>query len=157
MCLNTIQEKTTVAKEDIICYKVLTYRMDNTTGDLLYMSPFYDFVWYRNNPNNIFSYYIADTSWWIDHGKEDKQLSNIAYYDHKGVRHKQYQVCSGYFHTFKSLLGATCFFKKFHASVIVECTIPKGTTYYEGYDSGGIQGYASTNLRINKHLRQKIS
>ena len=50
MCLNTIQEKTSVAKEDIICYKVLAYKKDNTTGDTYYYSPLYEFTWFINNP-----------------------------------------------------------------------------------------------------------
>lgn len=149
MCLNTIQEKTKIAKKDITCYKVLTYKVDDTNGDIIYLSPFFDFVWYRNHPNPVFSH-MADTSWYIENGKEDKKLSNIGYYDDKGNRHKQYQVHSGYFHTFKFKSDAEDLFVRLGSNklVIVECTIPAGTSYYEGHDSNGCPSYASLKLKI---------
>lgn len=71
--------------------------------------------------------------------------------------HSRYKffVCDGVIHTFKTIeeakkVARIAYFQNF---VIVKCTIPTGSLYFEGvFDDTGIQCYASTSVRYWKKI-----
>lgn len=125
MCLTT-NKPYKIAKEDILCYKVLTKDVNNSL-----QSPFTLFKW---NANEITSC---------------KDRATITNFRHCKI------ITEGYFHTFKSIKGAhkektNCPWLG-PSSYIYECTIPKGTKYWEGKYNGCI-GFASKKLIVKSQL-----
>ena len=64
---------------------------------------------------------------------------------------KNYSIFEG-FHSFKNYDDAVDFYYNHDGSMIVECTIPKGSKYYDGYEGikSTIPGFASNQLIMNK-------
>ena len=125
MCLE-VNTQYKIAKEDIVCYKILEKDYD---GNLF--SPYTFFRWDLNKRT-----------------KADGKPTFTT--DFKGTKY----IAIGYFHTFKNIVDAKKYSKLWpplNHPIICECTIPKGTKYWEGlYD--GYKGFASKNLIIESKL-----
>lgn len=112
------------AKEDILCYKVLIYNIKESK----YHSKFKKYEW--------------------EIGVE-KEAGKTK----PGCISKYGEIGSGYFHSYKwawaiNSNGSTSEYKE----CIFRCIIPKGSYYYEGIHSDGIDGYASKKLKILEEL-----
>jgi len=132
MCLYSKTDKAKRAIENIVCYKIVI-KID---GDKCYKTPYFHAV-------------INDN---IINGKEDFKASGK-----KNIKENSLDFCveGGFVHTFDNLEKAfiiKSFLKKYHAAFgcsaleysIFRCIIPKGTFYFEGYDSD----YASRKIRF---------
>ena len=94
----------------------------------------------------------------IDLGETYNAYGEPDLYYLNGFEHRYYGmgVGAGTIHTFKDKKGAMRFIQEYRTDyflndydlVIVPCTIPKGTKYFEGaFENTGIESYASTKLR----------
>lgn len=132
MCLELKKPEIIVAKEDIICYKVMIEPWRSNGG---WVSP-YMFMCY----------------WKGDTYELGKQLQLLDF--SKTVKEYPYLVEEG-FHSFTSLSGAKkhrkhlSMFNHDNGFVIVKCTIPKGTTYVEGL-------FYSCGTRFHSFCSEKI-
>ena len=112
------------AKKDIIAYKVLVYNR----RDARFHSMYKNYIW--------------------DIGVEQEAKKA-----RPGRISKDGEVGSGYFHSYKyafaiNISESTLDYK----TCIFRCIIPKGSYYYEGFHSDGIDGYASKKLKIVEEL-----
>lgn len=121
-----------IAKNDIVCYKIIAKKVSQSSGIESYFTPF--------------------TKTWVDkriiHGTLDFTPSPLS---------RRQLVCSscliaeGWIHTYKTLDGALkavrCYFS--HENYILEvykCAIPKGTRYFEGEDQISAPAFASDKI-----------
>ena len=146
MCLETKQVKTEIAKKNIVCYKMLLKHVGEKGME--YISPIYYHLWFVNEVNS--DVHLASSPYWVI-GEDKKETFN------RDTKETCYEVCSGYFHTYKNkedamyAVGTSWGDYKY---VVVRCIIPKGTRYYEG-DFGGCESYASQYLKITKIIAEK--
>lgn len=62
-------------------------------------------------------------------------------------------LTQGFIHSFKNKSDALKFAKREIYIDVVECIIPAGTYYFEGINSDGTDGYASTQIKYVKVIR----
>jgi len=129
MCLTKTTE-IKKATENIVCYKIM--RCDK--NDKLYSMYFYNTKWRLNKTR-------TNTS------RESSITVN--------------EITGGYFHSYKNVYTAQDFLYKYknypHSSLaLVECVIPKGTTYCEGFDSSYNLGYASKRLKVTRIIYKNL-
>lgn len=100
-----------------------------------------DIKCYKILQKDMKSYYHGDFQWEI--GKlYETEMETI---------NRNPTIIGQAFHSYCSYLDA----KKMHIhadkpSLVVECTIPKGATYFEGYHGYDTSGYASHQLIVNR-------
>lgn len=133
MCL-LIQGNRRIAKEDIICYKVLAEWRNISTLKIA----------------SIVSLFHQNNKWEL--GVEQTAKRTVA-------RWVKEQIEDGYFHSYKfedSAYAARCFH---HDDAVpnmtfgvYKCIIPKGSPYYYGIHSGGNEGYASKRLKVMEKI-----
>ena len=125
MCL-LVNTEYKIAKEDIICYKVL-YK-SNYSGKLY--SPYVTFWWELNKLTKA----------------DGKPYIHI-------IEGQKKKIMRGYFHTFKTIKGAKSLKECLCCCgvFIYKCVIPKGTKYWEG-TFNGCKGFASKNLIIKEEI-----
>lgn len=112
------------AQKDIIAYKILVY----TKRDARYHSMFKNYIW--------------------DIGVEQEAKKAKP-----GCISKYGEVGSGYFHSYKNVVfGLNSESTSEYKKCIFKCIIPKGSYYYEGIHSDGLDGYASKKLKILEEL-----
>lgn len=141
MCLDLMKDDSTlkVAKEDIICYKwLLKYR------DGALFSPYQQKQYQLNSRIRDVKRSIREVKRREAYGPDGDRLTHT--------------LTQGGFHTFKNKEDALCLLKYDvyvggPLNVLVECTIPKGSKYYEGYfkDWGygaAFESYASKELIV---------
>ena len=137
MCLHVNADtKIKVAKEDIVCYKVIIEDFESD-GMCIWRSPYQGMIYEKGHV------YIL--------GEQLKLLQS----SHKKY---PYRIEEG-FHSFTNLSDALVFLNSFEAecismgmnfkSIIVKCTIPKGTTYVEGL-------FYSCGTRFHSFCSEKI-
>lgn len=136
MCLYSQIKSPKTADEDITCYKVFQLKISISTVKMEIRTP------YMGKP-------IPDGA-----------VTLMATRDRPGIFPEgpipicledgtfSYCVDEGYIHTFKDIEDAKQLFTGRSWYIIRKCIIPKGTTYYEGYDkpSGGMLTYASKRI-----------
>ena len=153
MCLETKQVKAEIAKKNIVCYKILSKHVGEKGVE--YYSPIYYHFWFANKPNK--DIHFASSPYWVK-GEDKKETFN------RDTKETCYEVCSGYFHTYKNKEDAMRTVSTSwgeYKYVVVRCIIPKGTRYYEGdfrYYEGGFgycECYASQYLKITKIIAEK--
>ena len=154
MCLHSIKGKPSIAKRDIVCYKVLLQHQCNT------------------NPSNMFIVTpfkrceITDTQ--LNGSSPIKANFNpktSEIYQNNSRLLYSWDVGEGYIHTYRSKRAAKnaifmygldtdlfnsdwCKQDWVTYGVIYECIIPKGTKYYKGIDDADIRCYASEEIRV---------
>lgn len=122
--------------------------MYNSLKGVEYRSPIYYHLWFTDNPDGK-TQYQAKTPYWVTH-EDKKVIKNI------DTGETEYEVRSGFFHTYKYKEDAEFAFRNFGGDwkrAIVKCVIPKGTVYYEGV-FGDAYSYASPYLKVTKILSQ---
>ena len=125
MCL-LVNTEYKIAKEDIICYKVL-YK---SHYDQSLHSPYFAFKWELNK---------------LTKAKGKPYIRTI-----EGQKKKK--IMKGYFHTFKTIKSAKNLKRRlYYGQFIYKCIIPKGTKYWEG-TFNDCKGFASKNLIIKEEI-----
>ncbi len=135
MCLYTKNNQFSIAKENLICYKVLAFY------DGGFMTPYQKTFM----PKNVIDGKIP----FIAMG--EKQIQ-------QGYLSVSCVIGGGFIHTYKSLISA--FYLKNHLGImypeyvfcIFECEIPKGTKYYEGEDDFCEASFASEKINFVKEM-----
>lgn len=122
------------ATKDIICYKVLC---KNDRHE--YFSPFRHFIYKLNKRvSSNFSFMLFSIR---------IQSPQIEYNSLKLIRN--FNCVTQGLHSFKCLLAAIEFKDRFvKEGIVMKCTIPKGSWYYEGIQNELV----SDNIIINKEL-----
>ena len=139
-----------VAEEDIICYKVLEVKMEET-GVKLYHAPYYPYTYGKNE---VYT--------------EKAFVKTQLYYNERKVTWDPWEL-RGYimvdygFHTFHSMETAVmeylywkrrnrCFGDCNREYCIMKCVIPKGSRYYRGFtaqtEKGDQVGYCSESIKL---------
>lgn len=140
MCLTRLNLKCgpKYATEDIICYKVLRKGLYGETFNGIYYSP-YKFFKYKlkERVSSDFSFRLSPTLPLIPQ-KEYTYLKNL----------KTFEFVSQGLHSFKYLSAAISHNMRFIGGVVMKCTIPKGSWYYEGTESELV----SDNIIINREI-----
>lgn len=103
MCLTSKWRFPKIAKEDIVCYKVLEVNIDNR----YFVTP------YRKN--------IVD----INKPYEAKEANSLSIFH-------PYTKTKGYIHTFAFIPTLQNLKERFDNPVVFKCIIPKGTKYHRG-------------------------
>lgn len=138
MCLVTTDIKHKIAKEDIVCYKLMHY-----LGGDEWRTPYQNFL-------VVLDVIEGKKDFCADDGEDlpkditPNMSSNIFY------------VGGGYIHTYASEIDAKVEKNQYptnylHLSVF-ECIIPKGTKYLEGQDCDYMHEYASERIRFVKKI-----
>lgn len=133
MCL-LIQGNRRIAKEDIVCYKVLAEWRNISTLEMTFITS----LFHQNN------------KWEL--GVEQTAERAVA-------RWVKWQIEDGYFHSYKFQANASAE-RFFHRDYdvpnmtfgVYKCIIPKGSPYYYGIHSGGNEGYASKRLKVMEKI-----
>lgn len=131
MCL-LIQGSRRIAKEDIICYKVLAEWRNISTLKI----------------TSIVSLFHQDNKWEL--GVEQTAKRAVA-------RWSKELIDDGYFHSYKFQTNAYTE-RLFHHDLpgmtfgVYKCIIPKGSPYYYGIQSGENKGYASKRLKVMEKI-----
>lgn len=144
MCLFTNKKECDIAKEDIICYKVLRSHIKFFKDESKLYSP-------------IRNYYYCDKENIIGNKLVCPEFSNnVSFY----VPYYCYSVDRG-IHGFKdkdsalvfidNLFNITC--NIYYTYYLYECIIPKGSKYYEGINND----ICSEKMIVNKLLLCKVS
>jgi hypothetical protein len=148
MCLFVKNNKVKIAKEDIICYKVLKYLKSShsPTGTVL-CTPFADQIISESVLNGDFDFEAVGTP------KIEQEYDN------------EYSISEGYIHTCADKDSANtiylqcAYYHEYYCAnkfEIYECIIPKGTRYYEGVYNHEKRisraSYASEKIRFVKKL-----
>lgn len=139
-----------VAEEDIICYKVLEVKTEET-GVKLYHSPYYPYTYGKNEV----------------YTEKDFVKTQIYYNERKPTwdpwESRGYITVNYGFHTFYSMeLALTeylywqrrnrCFHSHRSDYCIMKCVIPKGSRYYRGFtvqtEKGDQVGYCSESIKL---------
>lgn len=140
MCLTRLNTKCgpKYATKDIICYKVLLKGLFGEPFHGIYYSP-YKFFKYKLNErvSSNFSFRLSPTLPSTPQ-KEYRYLKNLRVFDF---------VSQG-LHSFKYSFAAIGHNMRFIGGVVVECTIPKGSWYYEGAENELV----SDNIIINREI-----
>ena len=143
MCIFVQDKKLKIAEKDIICYKVLKRK---SLYDSTPVSPYhYEMEW---DFDKVFT--APEPKWPLDYSKY----------------HRGWFTNDGYFYSYQDYSDAYELLKKMSWDgsammyMIVKCTIPKGTQYYEGFQASPFQdhddimengqyAYASKQVIIN--------
>lgn len=136
MCLILQDNKERIAEKDITCYKIFY----NVYGGKVLSTLFQRYTMTLGREYDI----------------DCSETSNCSY---KYGNH--YYVEGGCFHSFKTLQGARGFLKRevgeHGPCLIVKCTIPKGTKYFDGVFRNGISryygSYASRRITPNELVK----
>lgn len=123
---------------DIICYKVLRKGLFGESFHGIYYSP-YKFFKYKLNEHvsSNFSFTLSTSIYFPP---------QIEYTTLKSVRN--FNCVTQGLHSFKYLSAAIGHNMRFIGGVVVECTIPKGSWYYEGIHDELV----SNNIIINREI-----
>ena len=139
MCLYMKTNTPIVAEKSVKCYKILSAHDD---GELY--TPFQGCRIELGTTITAYGY------------KDVDYLFPLNPATSKGYK---YGVYEGFIHTFADLKAAEVFLDEWsedywlYKPVIVECTIPKGTTYYEGvFEATYLPCYASDKLKYGKKI-----
>lgn len=132
MCLFANTKRMKVAKEDIECYKRITFLFNG--ADIKFVTPY---QW---------------TSVPIDVVLGKEEFSALGSLDAKKGE-KEYTICGGVIHTYayeRDAAGNQC-----SDELVVACIIPKGTKYIEGYDGWGNKTIAAEKIKINAGFKNE--
>ena len=136
MCLTRLNTKCgpKYATKDIICYKVLCKNNQNE-----YFSPCQHFIYKLNKcVSSIFSFTLSTSTYFPP---------QIEYNSLKLIRN--FNCVTQGLHSFKYSFAAIefkdCFVKE---GIVMKCTIPKGSWYYEGAENELV----SDNIIINREI-----
>lgn len=154
MCLHSIKGKPSIAKRDIVCYKVLQQHQCNFNPNHTYIvTPFQHCE-------------IVDTQ--LNGSSPIKAkfypITSVPYQNNSRLLYS-WDVGEGYIHTYRSKRAAKKAIFAYSLDsdllnpnwneqnwvtygVIYECIIPKGTKYYKGIDDADIRCYASEEIRV---------
>lgn len=126
MCTYSCKDKLSVAKEDITCYKVVSYEKEKNKY----------YAYYRANPisNEVFD----DKKPYVAIGDGAPEPSKFF-----GTKYG-YKFGSGYIHTFSNKNDTDDY--RFGGTRIFKCIIPKGTPYLKGIDSRERSTYISKQI-----------
>ena len=132
MCLITKQSKAIKTDRDITAYKVIQL------NGLFRSTPFMNAL-------------IEDSVILGEQAFKDKNMV------HKSTYGKACRISKGVIHTYalaKSAIEMVEYLMRFFGGnyEIYECIIPKGTSYYSGYDESLKKGYGSKQIRFVKRL-----
>lgn len=155
MCLHVLNQKEKIAKEDIICYKILNRTIGDdgnlhlitpfcnkpVTDDILKGKPF--------RPDRRAKYQIEHDNLYPDqrgagwiHVIDDKKIAVKVLRDERAI-------LESFIKFFKSIK------EKFKKEILLyECIIPKGTKYISGYSSWG-SGYAAKKIIFKREIKIK--
>lgn len=126
MCLHVKTKKSSIAEEDIVCYKVLEY----SPIFKQYVTPF------RSCPMKI-----GDTL----HDCKDWELSIAEFIT-------GFILAAGGFHTYQVKADAKLLARELYTpTIVIKCIIPKGSEYFKGFttlDGYHVVGYASKDLKL---------
>lgn len=139
MCLYSKEIKTSVAEEDICCYKILDKKK-------IFKTPFQRYEVNNdviNGNENLKACYCDETK------------DNTPKLEDAG-----YKIEDGFIHTINGKDESNtlfCVTKKLFSDLIkhpilFECVIPKGTEYYSGIDNNFHHGYAAKEIRFVKQV-----
>ena len=153
MCLYVPNQKEEIAKEDIICYKMLS-RIIGDDGKPHLITPF------CNKP-------ITDdmlkgkpfrpgrrSKYWIERDvlyPEERGAGWIHVIDDKKIAVKVLLQQRDLFRPFKS---SNSLFEVTREFLLYECIIPKGTKYISGYSTWG-SGYAAKKIIFKREIKVK--
>lgn len=157
MCLSVLNQKEKIAKEDIICYKVLNRVIDDNgnlhlttpfcnkpiTDDILKGKPF--------RPDRRTKYQIEYDNLYPDrcgagwiHVIDDKKIAVRVLRNERAI----FESLTKFFKSIKEK------FKNKKEILLYECIIPKGTKYISGYNSWG-SGYAAKKIIFKREIKIK--
>lgn len=153
MCLLISNKKVRVAKDDIVCYKIVKKKGDR------FVTPFRE--------TEISYNIIAGTENFK--AKVDKIRRDLygvpkiphVYLNYGRSRQKNYKVEDGFIHTYKNLPDAIRLMKYDYIAYAMEddeelrlfkCIIPKGCKYYAGKTWGEDESYASKEIKFVEEI-----
>lgn len=112
MCLYTYDKKPLIAKDDIVCYKVVEYNPEMDT----YNTPL---------QKTDVSEYVKNKTIWKDPSEPpvDRKVVGKGIYDRS-----LYEIGMGYIHAFREPYGNITYH-------VYKCIVPKGTEYYLGFSN----------------------
>lgn len=154
MCLHSIKGKPSIAKRDIVCYKVLEQHQCNFNPNYTYIETPFRQCRLDDSQLNGGSPIKATRDRFSE---EPYQTNSRLLFD--------WNVSAGYIHTYRSKRAAKKAIFAYSLDsdllnpnwneqnwvtygVIYECIIPKGTKYYKGIDDADIRCYASEEIRV---------
>lgn len=132
MCLITNQQEPKIAQEDITVYKNL-FKIGN-----VFQSIFNKFEW---KLGELYRTKIEESPDWCSYDDTDNNYLNANYNGWTRRSHEELKCFGSGFHSAKKGRLRT-----YGSEILVECTIPKGSEYYE--DFTGL--YVSNQIIINK-------
>ena len=157
MCLRVLNQKEKIAKEDIICYKILN-RTIGDDGNLHLITPFCNkpvtddmlkgkpFIPDRRTKCQIEHdnlHFDQRGAGWI-HVIDDKKIAIKVLRDERAI----FESLTKFFKSIKEK------FKNKKEILLYECIIPKGTKYISGYSSWG-SGYAAKKIIFKREIKIK--
>jgi len=134
MCLFAKTKRMKVAKEDIECYKRIS------------------FVFKDNGEINL----VTPYQWTIvpiDVALGKKEFSASGSLETKKGEKGEYTIFGGVIHTYAFERDAVC--NQCSNELVVACIIPKGTKYIEGYDGWGNKTIAAEKIKINAGFKEE--
>ena len=132
MCLDTTHYRVKVAKKDITVYKTVCHTRTKKKGLAVVNGKVIEVNLIKLSPMIMNNEYY----------EVGKVYTSTLIYSRKAVEQG--------FHSFRYLNDAQACS---HGSAsVIECAIPKGSRYYEGYNNGSSCGYASDTLKVVKIL-----
>jgi len=132
MCLFAKTKRLKVAKEDIKCYKRITFLFD---GDKIKFCTPYQWTFV---PIDVLL------------GKEEfSALGNLEATKGKG----EYTIFGGVIHTYAFERDACE--SRYSDELVVACIIPKGTKYIEGHDNFGCKTIAAQTIKVNAGFKNE--
>ncbi len=127
MCLVTKTERLKVAKEDIKCYKRVAFFL---IGDEINFE----------TPHQC-------TIVPIDVLLGKQEFSALGNLEAKKGENGEYLIFGGVIHTYAYKWDACI--NQCHNELVVDCIIPKGTKYIEGYDGSGFKTIAAQKIKVD--------
>lgn len=143
MCLiRRLNEPLLEAKEDIVCYKAVQIPYKKWFKLKTSILRFFKLV------KLYHTYYTEDS---ILIGEEFAAFPEHSFYDLGIIARNCVSIEGGFIHSFALKEDAVTFAKSRFYMDVVKCIIPKGTYYFEGYNSlDNTPGFASTKIKYVK-------
>lgn len=134
MCLFVETKRMKVAKEDIKCYKRITF-LFNAEGEIKFVTPYQ----WASVPIDVLL------------GKQE--FSALGSLEAEKVKKGEYKIFGGVIHTYAFERDACK--NQCRDELVVACIIPKGTKYIEGDDGWGIKAIAAQTIKVDAGFKDE--